>query len=151
MSWWVCLKDTTAEPTCDYGTPLDQWQPRYSYETEPCPEPCYPSVIVDRHAEGGIYVMGGTSEGEINVTYNYGGHFRDALHDPNPGESDVLARLLNNRRAGDVVTALEQAVARLGTARSADYWEATPGNAGYALSILLSWARQHPDAVFKVS
>ena len=29
------------------------------------------------------------------------------------------------------------------------YWMSTPGNAGYALSILLSWAKQHPEATWK--
>ena len=28
------------------------------------------------------------------------------------------------------------------------YWKPTPGNAGYALNILLGWAREHPDAVW---
>ena len=41
--------------------------------------------------------------------------------------------------------------ARLGTERSDDYWEATPGNAGHAALILRNWAMKHPDAVWRVS
>ena len=29
-----------------------------------------------------------------------------------------------------------------------DYWAPTPGNAGYALKILLDWAIMNPDGVF---
>lgn len=31
------------------------------------------------------------------------------------------------------------------------YWKATPGNAGYAASILLAWARQYPQGVWEVN
>lgn len=31
------------------------------------------------------------------------------------------------------------------------YWKSTPGNAGYMLNILLSWAKQHPNARWSVS
>ncbi|KKK53646.1 hypothetical protein LCGC14_3092730, partial [marine sediment metagenome] len=58
---------------------------------------------------------------------------------------------LDGKRASDVTTALEHAVRYLGTARSGDYWAATQGNAGYALNILLGWAKEYPEAVFKVS
>ena len=53
--------------------------------------------------------------------------------------------------AKDTIAALESAVNKLGTKTSSDYWKPTKGNAGYALSILLSWARQYPEAVWDVS
>ena len=28
-------------------------------------------VRVDRHAEGGTYMIGGSTEGHLNITYNY--------------------------------------------------------------------------------
>lgn len=101
-------------------------------------------VEVANHAEGGTYVLGGTPTAELNVTYNYGKFFRETL-----GEEGL--RELHNQKASDVLPRLEQAVATLGTERERDYWKATAGNAGYALSILLSWAKEYPDAVFEVS
>jgi hypothetical protein len=151
MSWWVYLQDHTAEPTCSYGTPPEKYKKKYPSD-EPCPEPCYPAVIVEPFEDGGTYVVGGTCEAELNVTYNYGGEFRRAwADDPNPSGSGVLVRMLDGKRAGDVIEILEHGAEVLGTDRALDYWEPTPGNAGAVLARLASWARQHPDAVFKVS
>jgi hypothetical protein len=94
-------------------------------------------VEVDCHTEGGTYVLGGTSEGVLNVTYNY----RNQYH----------FGLLHGERAGDTIESLRDAVNRLGTDRDKNYWAPTPGNAGYACSILLKWARSHPSAVWRVS
>jgi len=46
---------------------------------------------------------------------------------------------------------LRDAVGELGTEQAEDYWDDTPGNAGHALSILLSWAEENPSATFSVS
>lgn len=100
-------------------------------------------VAVENHSEGGTFVVGGTNTAELNVTYNYGKHYRQTL-----GEGGL--RYLNMKLAKDVTKSLQEAVERLGTERDVDYWKATPGNAGYALSILLEWAKQHPDAEFVV-
>lgn len=152
MGWDVELQDHAAKPWCDYGTPLDQWTPKYSFETEPCPAPCYPAVEVERHAEGGTYAIGGTTEAEVSITYNYGGYIREAWpDDPDPEASNVLGRMLDSKRAADCIPTLERAVGILGTDADTDYWKATPGNAGHMLNLLLDWARQHPNAVFKVS
>ena len=78
----------------------------------------------------------GTTSAELNVTYNYSKHFS--------------FRFLHGRTAKEVVILLEYLVDKLGTERAEDYWEATPGNAGYAINILLSWAKQHPEATFVV-
>lgn len=93
-------------------------------------------VSVARHAEGATYVLGGTNDACISITYNYAEHF--AFRD------------LHQKRAGDTIELMQEAVDRLGTDRDDDYWEPTEGNAGYAVSILLDWARQHPDAVWEV-
>lgn len=102
-------------------------------------------VQVDNHSEGGTHVLGGTTDAELNVTYNYSGHFFREFH------SGLGLRWLNGKKAVDCVSRLESAVKALGVERDSDYWADTPGNAGYALSILLDWAKQHPDAVFEVS
>jgi hypothetical protein len=99
-------------------------------------------VEVQRHSEGGTYVVGGTIDAELSVTYNYSVHFREGLDGGLPA--------LHGRTGAETVDELRKAVAHIGTQRSTNYWDATPGNAGYALSILYEWARQHPDAVWCV-
>ena len=103
-------------------------------------------VTVKSHTEGGTHVIGGTTAATLNVTYNYG-----KLHSKAGCHLSDLDGLLGS----DAIPRLEAAVKLLGTFRDDsdeyDYWEATAGNAGYALSILLQWARQYPDAIFRVS
>lgn len=94
-------------------------------------------VPVERHFDGGTRALGGTPYADLNVTFNYRKHFD--------------FNLLHEAIASDVEPIMADAVATLGTERDEDYWAPTPGNTGYALSILLGWARQHPDATFEVS
>lgn len=98
---------------------------------------------VASHEEGGTYCLGGLPEASLNVTYNYGKFYYEHLDKENG------IRWLYGKSGRDVEQKLAAAVAALGTERDSDYWKATPGNAGYALSILLGWARQHPTAVFQ--
>ena len=86
---------------------------------------------VTRHSEGGTYALGGVDVAELNITYNYGRHYFAELD----GEHGI--RWLYGLKASDTVSALEVAIHALGTDRDPDYWKPTPGNAGYALSILL--------------
>lgn len=122
MSWWVYLE------------PADGGE----------------AVPVAPHEEGGTFVLGGVAHAELNVTYNYGAPFREAWPEPLEG-SGALALMLNGRTAGETEPLLAAAVEKLGTDRDPDYWRPTEGNAGHALSILLAWARQHPDAVWRIS
>ena len=93
-------------------------------------------VVVDRHAEGGTYPLGGTTRAELNVTYNY---------------ADLFPfRELDGQRAGDTRERMREAIAVLGTQRDQDYWTPTPGNVGHALEILLAWADQYPEATWRV-
>ena len=103
------------------------------------------NVIIDHHQEGGTFAVGGTSEACLNVTYNYGGHIRDHLDKENG------LRWLHGKTGAETAAKLEHAVNELGTKQSNDYWEATPGNAGYALSILAKWAVQYPNAIWRVN
>lgn len=122
MSWWVYLKDRDGH-----------------------------AVNVPHHMEGGTYVAGGTyavagiATAELNVTYNYSPHYREHL------DEDEGLRWLDGKAARDTLDAMEKAVGVLDVVRDADYWKATPGNAGHALAVLLAWGKLHPDAVWRVS
>ena len=102
-------------------------------------------VKVPVHAEGGTYAWGGTTEAELNVTYNYGKLFATAMGNGN------LRGLLDGKTAEETVGVLGSGVEVLGTLKYGDYWAPTPGNAGWALNILLGWARANPNAVWKVT
>ena len=112
---------------------------------------------VASHSEGGTYVAGGSGEAELNITYNYS-WFYYMLLDKKEG-----LRWLNGKTATDTIERLEKAVDKLGIVKyeatrkvngrhilETDYWAPTPGNAGYALNILLGWAKKHPAAVWEV-
>jgi hypothetical protein len=102
------------------------------------------SVSVENHHEGGSYVVGGTNLAELNVTYNYGSVYGKLI-------GGTLKDALNGKKASEVIPMLEKVVGILGTKQDEDYWKPTQGNAGHALSILLGWARQYPEAKFRVS
>jgi len=94
-------------------------------------------VTVDLHEEGSTYALGGTDRAELSVTYNYG---------------ELLDfGFLHGQKAKDTLSTLRESVERLGIRTWPDYWAPTPGNVGYACSILLKWAEQHPEAVWRVS
>lgn len=101
------------------------------------------NVRVSPHTEGGTYVVGGSPEAQISITYNYAPFFCKALHE------EGLC-FLSGKKARDVTELLRKAIASLGVEQDPDYWASTPGNAGHALLILLDWALQYPDAVFEV-
>jgi len=102
-------------------------------------------VNVPTHTEGGTYAVGGINKAEINITWNYSKYYYRHLD-----EEDGI-RWLHGKVARDTIERLALAVLILGTERDDDYWASTPGNAGYALSILLGWAREYPDAEWRVS
>jgi hypothetical protein len=135
MSYWVYLEDRRGKaPWCDYG----------SQAADACPSPCYSAVQVPRFAEGGTHALGGRTEASLNITYNYGAFIRQHLHSEG-------VTWLDEKPAHETIKRLECAVRALGTERDPDYWKATPGNVGHALDILLGWARQYPQAVWRVS
>ena len=115
MSWWVYLNEDDA------------------------------LVKVESRSDGGTYIVGGTDQAELNITYNY-----SPLYHKHFNEKDGLS-WLEGRTAKECIPTLEKAVSSLGVERDNDYWKATEGNAGYALSILLEWAKANPEATFSVS
>ncbi len=103
------------------------------------------NVEIEKHEEGGTFELGGTTEAVLNVTWNYAEFYCQEL------DEDQGLRWLNGKTAAETMDRLAHATAELGDCRDPDYWAATPGNAGHALAILWSWARQHPGAVWVVS
>lgn len=101
------------------------------------------AVPVNPFSEGGTRPMHGTDCAELNITYNYGWFYSRYL------DKKLGLRWLYTRKAKDCIKRLEKAVKILGTDTYRDYWADTPGNAGFALSILLEWAKDNPDAVFQ--
>jgi hypothetical protein len=110
------------------------------------------TVIVPRFSEGGTVraevidgklAPGGQSEADMDITYNYWVFYHDTI---SKGKN---IRFIYGKTGAQVIPILEKAIAKLGTVRDPDYWKPTRGNAGHALSVLLGWARLHPDAVFE--
>lgn len=102
------------------------------------------SIKVAAHCEGGTYAVGGDDSADLNITGNYSPFIYKAL------DSKDGIYYLHGKTACVCVGRLESAVAELGTERDPDYWAATAGNAGHALSVLLEWAKANPEAVFRV-
>ena len=98
MSWWISLQDKD-------GKNIDTDEVR---------------------SEGGTYRLGGQSEAELNVTYNYSQHFDFKKLD---GLSAVEAEKI-----------LLDAIGRLGNDADEDYWKPTEGNAKRAIQALLDFA-----------
>ena len=76
---------------------------------------------------GGTYVIGGTTEARLNITYNYWRIFHRLF-----GEDDI--RTIYGMNIKDARNILVKAIARLGDAeQDEDYWKACDGNAKQAL------------------
>lgn len=96
----------------------------------------------ERFEEGGTRAFGGTDECHLNVTYNYCDVFGDLVRD------------LDGLAARDTLWALEEFCWRWRKARLSDdddYWKPTPANARRAVERLRSFARTHPDGVWRVT
>ena len=100
---------------------------------------------VESFSEGGTMAIGGCTDADLNITYNYSPFYYKHLN------KDEGLRWLDGKTAKETTSKLEHAVLILGTKRVGNYWAATPGNAGFALSMLLSWAKQHPESHWQVN
>jgi hypothetical protein len=100
-------------------------------------------VSVMKHQAGSEFAIGGTTDAEINITYNYSKYFREEIDTYNG------IRWLYGKPAHECITILENAIEKLGTKKDSDYWKSTPGNAGNILHVLLGWAKQYPGAIFE--
>lgn len=100
------------------------------------------AVIEGGHdLRGGTYALGGTPDAWLNVTYNYAPHFYRVL-----GDKGIRSIYGMTGRAS--IPVLSDAILRLATDTSTDYWEATEGNARAALVNLRTLAELCPDAVW---
>lgn len=91
--------------------------------------------------KGGTYVLGGTREAALNVTYNYSAIFGKVL-----GEGGI--RTLYGMTGAASVDVLQAAIWELEDDVDDDYWKATEGNAKRALVQLLFLAKQRPSGVW---
>jgi hypothetical protein len=106
------------------------------------------------HIKGGNYVLGGTDEASLNVTYNYSKHFCrvfEEFEDPTRLEKKLFGiRILDGRTGAESIPILRKAISTLGDDVDEDYWKATEGNAKAALYGLLAFAQMRPDGVWEV-
>jgi hypothetical protein len=102
------------------------------------------TIMLDspHYMRGGTYAIGGTYLAELNVTYNYGPHFRAVL-DETKG-----IRVLYGMTGAESIPLLQQAIDKLKDDVAEDYWEPTEGNAKQALCQLLALATMRPDGVW---
>ena len=89
---------------------------------------------------GGIYAVGGETRAHLNVTYNYGQHFRQAI------EGGI--RSIYGKTGAESIPIFDSAIARLKDDVSDDYWAATEGNAKRAIYQLRALAALRPDGVW---
>jgi len=112
-----------------------------SYDVEFIDEETEEVVQADKphYIHGGTYAVGGTLALHLNITYNYGEHFRAVL-----GPKGI--RSLYGMPAAEVITALDLAAEVLddGEGEDPDYWKPTAGNARKALLDLAALARMAP-------
>lgn len=94
--------------------------------------------------KGGTYVIGGTREAWLSVTYNYSDfYYRDDVMDSQKG-----IRCIYGLTGAESIPVLERAIAALGDDKTDNYWEPTEGNAKAALCSLLAFARMRPDGIW---
>jgi len=119
---------------------------KMSYDISLCDPVTHETIEVDdmHFVAGGTRSIGGTKELWLNITYNYGKHFR---------RDDVLGgkgiRSIYGKTGAESIPMLEKAISALGDdVDDSDYWNATEGNAKRALYGLLTFAKMRPDGVW---
>lgn len=102
------------------------------------------------HMRGGTYAIGGTCEAHLNVTYNYGVHFRKVFEprsiDPTGPVNGI--RTLYGLTGAQSLPLLDRAISMLGDDVDEDYWKPTEGNAKRALWQLRALAQMRPDGLW---
>ena len=101
-----------------------------------------PTFRLDMHDEI-EYVQ--STEAYLEISYNFSKLFYETLDHENG------IHWLNGQKAVDTLTTLLSATLKLGTAASSDPFEPVPGNAGFILMVLLSWALQYPQCIWEIN
>lgn len=90
------------------------------------------TIEIERHnIKGGTYADGGTSEAELNLTYNYCKFYYDLI------DKDKGIKWINDKLIKDTLDKLREAANKLKDNETNDYWESTEGNAKRALLNLI--------------
>ena len=102
------------------------------------------TIVLDEthNIAGGTYALGGTSECWLNITWNYGKHFRRVL-----GEGGI--RSIYGMTGEASLPVLRAGADALGNDVSADYWEATEGNAKRSILGLIALAELAPHGIWE--
>ena len=102
-------------------------------------------VEVELFCEGGTQAVGGSTEAWVSITFNYAEVYFLFNFD--------LRKTLDGKKASTVLPKLKKVWNKLKGCKpfKNDYWAPTPGNAGVPIKLILGWAEQHPDAVFRVT
>jgi len=106
-------------------------------------------ISVEPFEQGGTYTLGGSSDADLNVTYNYSKYYYRVL------DLEDGLRGLNGMKAEDAIPILAKGIEALSDEADPDYWEPTEGNAKAALIIVKNWCEQslkeEQPAVIRVS
>ena len=93
---------------------------------------------------GGTFMLGGTTELWLNITYNYSKIYR---RDSVFGKDGI--EIIFGKTGLESIPLLEKAINALGDDVSKNYWEATEGNAKRPLVQLLTMAKMGPDGIWQ--
>lgn len=123
----------------------DPVQPRLPAEEEGWDGGAPNVLLLDapHQMKGGTYALGGTREAHLNVTYNYGKHYRRVL------DAEEGIRAIYGLTGAESIPVLRAAAAQLGDDVDEDYWKPTEGNAKRALLQLLALAQLRPDGIWQ--
>lgn len=99
------------------------------------------NVDAVHHIRGSNYVLGGTTECYLSVTYNYADHFYRVM-----GKKGI--RTIYGMTGAESIPVLKKAISELKDDVSSNYWDGTEGNAKKALYGLLALAQMRPDGVW---
>jgi len=90
----------------------------------------------------GNYVLGGTTEAWLNITYNYSKHYYRVF-----GEKGI--RTIYGMTGAESIPIIKAAMEQLADDVSANYWDGTEGNAKKALAGLLAFAYLRTDGIWE--
>ena len=93
---------------------------------------------------GGTFMLGGTTELWLNITYNYSKIYRRDSVFGKDGIGTIFGKT-----GLESIPLLEKAIKALGDDVSKNYWEATEGNAKRPFVQLLTMAKMRPDGIWQ--